>query len=113
VTIPTQDTDGRKLEWTVFSFGSRASASERSAASLSPYSVEALNEQDGTAIRVGDGDQAVLLVRHPQHGKGFSIKEKDGEVMTPVWNEDYDENPTSFFRIVREVLAAGERISGK
>jgi hypothetical protein len=50
VTIPTQDTDGRKLEWTVFSFGSRASASERSAASLFRYSMEALNEQDGTAI---------------------------------------------------------------
>jgi hypothetical protein len=113
VTIPTQDADGRKLEWTVFSFGSRASASERSTASLFPYSVEALNEQDGTAIRVGDGDQAVLLVRHPRHGKRLSIKERDGAVMTLVWNEDYDENPTSFSRIVREVLAAGEKKSGK
>lgn len=75
--------------------------------------MEALNEQDGTAIRVGDGDQAVLLVRHPRHGKRLSIKERDGAVMTLVWNEDYDENPTSFSRIVREVLAAGEKNSGK
>lgn len=109
LTLPTRDRNGKKVEWSIYSFGSSAPASEKCSAAFYPSSREILDQRDKTAIRVAAGKRTVLLARYPQRGKSYSIRRENGTIETGDWDEKNDENKTPFLRVVNEILAGEEK----
>lgn len=68
----------------------------------------ALNTGNRIAIRVGGGEQAVVLVQSPQHGRTYSIKGKDEKALTQGWLQS---NHADFFQIVHKILADDRDVS--
>jgi len=113
--IPTRDESKKKLEWTVFSFGSSAPSSERSPFSRFSDAMEVFDTQNRIAIRLGNGDTMYMLVRHAQHETVlFSVQEKKDEaVRTQSWDEAEDGDRVSLLRFINENLESGDGMVGK
>ncbi|MCJ1238234.1 hypothetical protein MMC14_006223 [Varicellaria rhodocarpa] len=110
VTRPTRDEDRMDIEWSVYSFGSLAPPSERTNAAFFPSLIEALDmgNATATAIRVGDSEEAVLLIRHPEIGKRCSVKKNDGSIVTFDWDDRNYRNLMLFYHTVGEILKADQ-----
>lgn len=110
-TIPTRGENKRKLEWTVFSFGSSTPATERCPFSRFSDAMEVFDTQNRTAVRLGNRDTKYMLVRHAEHETVlFSVQEKKNSklVRTQHWDEAEDEDRISLLRFINENLESGE-----
>jgi hypothetical protein len=97
-TVPTRDKSRKKHEWTVFSFCSNVLGSRHH--SSFPDAIEAFNTQDKIAIRLTDGHTKHIIVRHMHNEAAFySVRKKNGEVMTMGWNEATEEDQMLFCRL--------------
>ena len=115
VTCPTRDKVGMKIEWSIYSFGSLIPPSERTNVAFFPSSMEALDmgNTTATAIRVGDSEEAVLLIRHPNIGKKYSIKKKGKDILTYDWDDRNNRNLMLFYHTVDKILKADQNDSRK
>jgi hypothetical protein len=114
-TIPTRDGSRNKLEWTVFSFGSSAPASERSSFSHFSDAMEVFDTQNRIAIRLGNGKSKYILVQHAQREMALfsAAQDNDKDVRTKSWDKANDEDRMSLLRFVNENLESSEGITSK
>ena len=111
---PTRDESRKQLEWTILSFGSVDSVSERSPFSHFSNAVEVFDTQDRVAIHLSNDRIKYPLIRHSQHGETlYSMQEKKGEPRTVNWDKADEKDRMSFFRFVDENLHSGERTASE
>ena len=116
VVIPRKDVEGRKLDWTIYTFGDEVLAAERFPDTVFPGSLEDFDSRIGIAICVAHKGAKYLLARHPQSDADpkrlppeYSVQTASAKVVyTSRWNdispEDHmrfrsclDEGMSSFF----------------
>jgi len=113
-TIPSRNNLGKKLEWKIYSFGSRAPLADRSASSSFPDAMGVFETQNGTAIRIGNEHKSFILVRHPEHeNQLFSSQEHRRDVTTSDWVNVAEKDRISLLRFVDEELEPGKNAPGE
>ncbi len=100
-TIPTLDTYGNLLEWTVYSFGSDVVPLDRTPLSHLQYAIADFDSQDRVAIRFANERKRFVLVRHAQHGDVlYATRETKGDMKVVQWDTVSKEDRTELFRFV-------------
>jgi hypothetical protein len=105
---PTRDDTKRIIEWTVFTFSSDATVSERSSFSQFNEAMKILDMQERVVIRLGDQQlQRYILVRYTRQNTSYSyrVNNEDGYMtVTARWAEATDQQRELLFRFVNKNL---------
>lgn len=85
--LPTQDTNRKKLKWSIYSFGTQVAVVERSDIEFLAGAIERLCNQDMVAVRLAGDECTILFVHCPLRGKQYSASNEGEKSVTLDWND--------------------------